>query len=64
MSGGLGCGAKHYKVRLPGYIDSRGPQQGLDLEIHYVHAKAASGNCFPLLVGTRVGSSSTGFLRL
>lgn len=50
LNGGLGCGAKHYKVRLPQYVDSKGEQPGPGLQVHYVHAKAASGSGVPLLL--------------
>jgi len=45
LNGGFGCGAKHYKVRLPA-----GNEPGAGLDIHYVKAVAKSGPGIPLLL--------------
>lgn len=45
LNGGLSCGAKHFTIKLPS--DSGA---GSDLTMHYVHARASSGNGVPLLL--------------
>lgn len=46
LNGGLGCGARHYKVRLR--CEAGNPGSGL--ELHYVHARAAMSPGVPLLL--------------
>jgi hypothetical protein len=48
LNGGLGCGAQHFKIKLPSDF---GAGSDLTLTLHYVHAKAAAGGAgVPLLL--------------